>query len=133
MADVVKEGIVRDSKKRLAQSLEISQSTKDYIKNVYKEVYLAGQTTLQAIEEENPQLAQQVLDSRPHFNGLQARARSHLYERLTNESPQHLSLYKIESSTIENFGQIYNLFVDVCELWSKDIKNTETEDVAGAE
>ena len=116
IADIVKQGLVSDSFKRLDHQLRFSAGTEEMIKNIYKEAYLAGQQTLDAIATDDIEKAIGVIDSKGRFGGLIERARSHLYSRLTQESPEHLSVYKIESNTIENYRRIHHLLVSVCEL-----------------
>ena len=116
IADIVEKGIVLDSFKRLDRKLVFSEGTEEMIKAIYKEVYKVGQVTLEAFNDNDIDKAQEVLASKARFSGLIERARSHLYSRLTQESPEHLSVYKIESNSIENFRRIQTMFVRICEL-----------------
>ena len=116
IADIVKQGLASDSFKRLDNHLVFSVGTEEMIKNIYKEAYLAGQQTLDAIATEDIKKARDVVESKGRFGGLIERARSHLYSRLTQESPEHLSVYKIESNAIENYRRIHHLLVSICEL-----------------
>jgi len=124
IADIVKQGLVSDSFKRLDHHLMFSAGTEEMIKNIYKEAYLAGQETLDAIAADDIEKAIAVVESKGRFGGLIERARSHLYSRLTQESPEHLSVYKIESNAIENYRRIHHLLVSVCELL---INGSETQ------
>ncbi len=116
IADVVEKVMISDSYRRLDQNLIFSDGTEEVIKAIYKETFLAGKSTLEALEEDDAGKAQGVLDAKAHFSGLIERARSHLYNRLTKESPEHLAVYKIESNTIENYRRIHALFRHICEL-----------------
>ncbi|OOZ14065.1 hypothetical protein BOW35_09375 [Solemya velum gill symbiont] len=116
IADTVEKGIVSDSYKRLDYKLVFSEGTEELIKAIYKETYLVGQAALEAIGNNDRDKAQEILDSKAHFAGLVERARSHLYSRLTQESPEHLVVYKIESNAIEHYRHIHKLFMRVCEM-----------------
>jgi phosphate:Na+ symporter len=116
IADIVETGIVSDSYKRLQQQLVISEATEEKLKNIYKELYHAAQVTMEALLENDKDKAQQVIDSKARFNGMIERIRSNLYLRMKSETPEHLALYKIETSTIENFRRIHNLLRRICKL-----------------
>lgn len=116
IADVIETGIVSDSYKRLKSDLEMSEPTEAQIRDIYKEVYLAAQTALEALVEGDQDKARAVLDSKSHFNGLIERARSSLYIRLKAEAPERLALFKVETGTIENFRRIHNLLRRICKL-----------------
>ena len=57
-----------------------------------------------------------MIDAKAHFNGMIELTRSNLYVRMKSEKPEHLALYKIEASTIENFRRIHNLLRRICKL-----------------
>ncbi|MBT8130131.1 MAG: Na/Pi cotransporter family protein [Gammaproteobacteria bacterium] len=116
IADIVETGIVSDSYKRLQHQLVISEATEEQLKNIYKELYHAAQVTMEALLENDRDKAQQVIDSKAHFNGMIELTRSNLYVRMKSEKPEHLALYKIEASTIENFRRIHNLLRRICKL-----------------
>ena len=116
IADIVEKGVVPDSHKRLDSQLVFSEGTEEMIKAIYKEAYQAGQLSMEAVDKEDIEKAQHVIDSKNHFNGLVERARAHLYSRLTQESPEHLAVYKIESNSIENYRRIHHQFVNICNM-----------------
>jgi phosphate:Na+ symporter len=116
IADTIETGIAADSYKRLEHKLTISEETTEHLKDIYRELYLAAQLTLEALLENDQQKAQQVIDSKAHYNGLIELTRSHLFVRLKSEESRHLALYKIEASTIENYRRIHNLLRRVCKL-----------------
>jgi phosphate:Na+ symporter len=116
IADVIETGVAADSYKRLNQNLKITQDTEDQLREIYKELYLAAQTTFDAFAEIDTEKAREVIESKRHFNGLIERARSHLYAQLRSQDPAHLGDYKIETSTLENFKRIHNLLRTISEL-----------------
>ena len=81
-----------------------------------KELFLAAQTTFEAIAENSVEKANEVNASKQHFNGLIERARGHLYLRLREEKPEHLQSYKLESNALENFKRIHNMLRAICKL-----------------
>lgn len=109
IADVIETGIAADSYKRLDKNLEISEDTEKLLREIYKELYQAAQAAFEAMSENDKELAQEVIDSKKHFNGMIERTRAHLYTRLKSHEPQRLETYKIETSTLENFRRIHNL------------------------
>ena len=129
IADIVEKGVVSDSRKRLKGKLSFSEGTEEMIKAIYKEAYLVGQITLEALEKEDVESAKKVLESKQYFTGLIERARSHLYSRLTQESPEHLSVYKIESNTIENYRRIHSMFVRICEMIANQGERNSNESI----
>jgi len=120
IADIVETGIVADSYKRLEHKLEIKTETEARLKEIYKELYLAAQLTMEALLQNDTQKAQQVIDSKAHYNGLIELTRSHLYIQMKSERAEELSLYKIETSTLENYRRIHNLIRRICRLITKD-------------
>ena len=120
IADIVETGVVADSYKRLEHKLEIKTETEARLKEIYKELYLAAQVTMEALLQNDTQKAQQVIDSKAHYNGLIELTRSHLYIQMKSERAEELSLYKIETSTLENYRRIHNLLRRICRLITKD-------------
>ncbi len=116
IADLIETGIVTDSYKRLEHKLVISEQTENRLKQIYKDLYLAAQVTMEALLENDKDKARQVVDSKAHFNGMIEMTRSHLYLRMKSGGYEHLELYKIETSTIENYRRIHNLFRRICKL-----------------
>jgi phosphate:Na+ symporter len=116
IADVIETGIAADAFKRLDQGLEISEETEEFLRDIYKELYLAAQMTLEAVAENSADKANEVQASKQHFNGLVERARGHLYIQLRSEKPERLREYKLESNTLENFKRIHNMLRSICKL-----------------
>jgi phosphate:Na+ symporter len=116
IADIVETGIVADSYKRLEHKLEISAENEERLKEIYKELYLAAQVTMEALLAHDAQKAQQVIDAKAHYNGLIELTRSHLYMQIKSEAAEQLSLYKIETGMLENYRRIHNLLRRICGL-----------------
>ncbi|NNJ98060.1 MAG: Na/Pi cotransporter family protein [Gammaproteobacteria bacterium] len=130
IADIIETGIVADSYKRLEQNLEISAENEERIKAIYKELFLAAQLTMEALLEHDAQKAQQVIDAKAHYNGLIESTRSHLYVQMKSETREQLSLYKIETSILENYRRIHNLLRRICGLIIKGTDNPPAESSA---
>lgn len=116
IADVIETGIAVDSFKRLEHGLTISQGTEDHLRHVYKELYLAAQTTFEAVAGNSVEKANEVAVSKQHFNGLVERVRGQLYTRLRSQEPDHLRIYKLETNTLENFKCIHNMLRAICKM-----------------
>jgi hypothetical protein len=127
IADIIETGIVADSYKRLEQNLEISAENEERIKEIYKELFLAAQLTMEALLEHDAQKAQQVIDAKAHYNGLIESTRSHLYVQMKSETREQLSLYKIETSILENYRRTHNLLRRICGLIIKGADNLPAE------
>ena len=125
IADVIETGIVTDSFKRLEHDLEISKQTEDLLREIYRELYLAAQTTLEAIAENSPDKANAVDASKQHFNGLVERLRGHLYLRFRGDRRGQLQNYKLESNTLENFRRIHALLRAICKLIRDEAPSSE--------
>ena len=116
ISDIIDTGLVKDSYKRLNNQVKISPQTEQKLSEIYKELFQTAQITLEALLENDHAKAQQVIESKLRFYGLIERTRSHLYVRLTTEQPEHLLVYKIEISAMENFKRIYNQLRNICKL-----------------
>ena len=120
IADIVETGIAGDSFKRLEKKLAISAETEESLKEIHKELYLAAQLTIEALLEHDEIKAQHVIDAKAHYNGLIERCRSNLYFQMKSEREDELSLYKLETSTLENYRRIHNVLRRICLLVAKD-------------
>ncbi|MGV6826689.1 MAG: Na/Pi cotransporter family protein [bacterium] len=116
LSDLVDVGIAGDSRKRLKKQLVFSAGTEEILREIYKEVFRAGDMCLAAIADNDLTKASTVIESKSHFIGLLEQARSHLYRRLTTESPEHLAVYKLESNTLEHYRRIHVMFRSICKL-----------------
>jgi len=116
IADIIEAGVAADSRKRLDKNLDFTEETEDHIKDIYKELYQAAQATLEALIEDDNEKAKAVMDNKSRFNGLVEKARTNVYNRLKSEKGGGLAVYKIETSTIENFRRIHNLLRRICKL-----------------
>lgn len=125
IADVIETGLAADSYKRLKNNLKISDKTEELLREIYRDLYMAAQVAMEALLEDSPEKAQRVIDAKAHFNGLIERTRSHLYVRWKQEKPEHLQLYKIETSSLENFRRMHNSLRGLCKLI---IQNTPAEE-----
>jgi phosphate:Na+ symporter len=116
IADIIETGVAADSRKRLENNLDFTEETEAYIKDIYKELYQAAQATVEALIEDDREKAKAVMDNKARFNGLVEKARTNVYSRLTSKKGGGLAVYKIETSTIENFRRIHNLLRRICKL-----------------
>jgi len=119
IADVIETGIAADSFKRLDRGWTINEDTEELLRDVYKELYLAAQTTFEAVAENDEDKAKEVMASKAHFNGLIERARGHLYVQLRSQEPDQLQDYKLEMNTLENFKRIHNMLRAICKMTLK--------------
>ena len=62
-----------------------------------------------------------MIDAKAHHKGPIELTRSHLYIQMKSETPEQLSLYKIETSILENYRRIHNLLRRICELIIKGV------------
>lgn len=116
IADVIETVMVADSFKRLEQGVEISKDSEEKLRDIYKAVYIAAQTTFEAMAENNQAKAAEVLAGKKHINGLLERARSQLYMQLKSDKPNQLQEYKLESNTLENYRRIHMMLRSICRL-----------------
>ncbi len=129
ISDIIDTGFIKDCYKRLNNKVKISPETEHQLSGIYKELFQASQITLEALVENNHDKAQQVIESKLRFYGLIERTRSHLYVRLTTEKPEHLLVYKIEISAIENYKRIHNHLRNICKLIVIESANTVSEKI----
>ncbi len=116
IAQIISAGIGTDSYRRLERKLVLSEETLELLRDLHKELYQTGQVLLEALAEDDAKKAQTVLDTKSKFRGLVEHTRSHLYIRLTADSPQRLATYKIESDAVDCFSRIHAIFRHVARL-----------------
>jgi phosphate:Na+ symporter len=116
IADVVETGLMEDARKRLDRNLTLTKSSEDKLRELYKAVYLAAQTTFAALAENDTVKAAEVLAAKKHINGLLERARSHFYVQFRSSRPDQLQEYKLESNTLENLRRIHLMLRSICKL-----------------
>ena len=129
ISDIIDTGLVKESYKRLNNHVKISPQTEQKLSEIYKELFQTAQITLEALLENDHAKAQQVIESKLRFYGLIERTRSHLYVRLKTEQPEHLLVYKIEISAMENFKRIYNQLRNICKLILSSSNDKEPDQV----
>jgi phosphate:Na+ symporter len=116
IADVIDTGLMADAGKRLDRNLTLTQGSEDKLRELYKAVYVAAQTTFQALADNDAARAAEVLAAKKHINGLLERARSHFYLQFRSSRPDQLQEYKLESNTLENFRRIHLMLRAICKL-----------------
>ncbi|MEE4202206.1 MAG: Na/Pi cotransporter family protein [Halieaceae bacterium] len=116
IADIIENAIVVDGFKRLQHRLEVDEETEELLREIYKVLYLATQTTMEAMAENNADKANEITASKDHFNGLVERARGHLYAQLRSDQPEEIQEYKLEWNTLENFRHIHTMLRSICKL-----------------
>jgi phosphate:Na+ symporter len=120
IADVIETGMVADGLKRLDKAIEISPDSEEKLREIYKALYVAAQTTFEAMRDNDKDKAAEVLAAKKHINGLLERTRSHLYVQLKGDNPKQLQEYKLESNTLENFRRIHMMLRSICKLVQAD-------------
>lgn len=135
IAEVVDSGLLADAGRRLDHDLTLTQESEKKLRELYKAVYVAAQTTFQALAENDAGKAAEVLAAKKHINGLMERARGHFYTQFRSSRPDQLREYRLESNTLENFRRIHLMLRSICKLIQASrtaVQGDDTEDGATA-
>ena len=109
IGDVIQTNLVSDGRKRLDQSLSISESTRQLLGPLHNKVCWSLQTAFQALTEQDEQKAVAVVKSKKEFNKLADESRIHLARRLVTDEPDRLETFRIETNVIDNLKRIHTL------------------------
>ena len=127
MADLIQRDFIAYGLKRIKHNVVFSKRTRQIIKPLYSEVEKAMKLTIQALQQNNVELAGKVVAMKPTINELADQVANHLAQRLFTNEPDRITLYRIETDII---GQIKRLYYFVKRISKKiaEMQNSPVEE-----
>ena len=128
IGDVVETDLVHVGRERLTHNVRVSRETQQVLNNLAKQVIWALETTTEAVDKGDRQLALKVIDAKRDVNELADRVSERLVQRLVAEEPHRTSAYRAESQLIEHFKRIYYFAKRVAKIVAESevVGNRET-------
>ena len=107
MADVIQRDFIAYGFKRIKHKVVFSNHTRQTIKPLFEEVEKAMETTIQALEQNNVELANKIIAMKSAINELAEQITNHLAKRLLTNEPDRITLYRIETDIISQIKRLY--------------------------
>ncbi len=128
IGDVVETDLVHVGRERLTHNVRVSRETQQVLNNLAKQVIWALETTTEAVDKGDRQLALKVIEAKRDVNELADRVSERLVQRLVAEEPHRTSAYRAESQLIEHFKRIYYFAKRVAKIVAESevVGNRET-------
>ncbi len=107
IGDMVETNLVEAGSARLKYDVQMSNSTERHLSALHQQVVWAVKTTLEAFDESDQHLAEEVMAAKLVINRLATDAENHLAHRLIVDEPNRLNTFRIESEIIEYLKRVY--------------------------
>ena len=107
IGDLIERNLVPLGRSRLADSVRISQATRDVLGGVHLSVVMAFDAALLAVTQRNADAGSKVLSMKPNLKDQAEEARQHELKRLVASEPNRVVAYSIEIDFVEHLMQIF--------------------------
>lgn len=107
IADMVESNIVNAGLARLGSNVSVSKETEMKLAALHEKVHWAVQLSFQALDSDDRDMAEMVIDAKSELSTLAADAERHLARRLVADEEDRLALFKIETEIIEYLKRVY--------------------------
>jgi len=107
IGDVIETNLVDLGNDRIDAGVSISEPTRKVLAGFHKVITKASDAAIQAVSQNNPQVAQTVVDLHDEISRLEDSAAAHQARRLVAEEPNRIPAYTIEIDIIEKQKRIY--------------------------
>jgi phosphate:Na+ symporter len=107
VGDIVETNLVVLGNQRISSGVSISDATEEVITGFHKVVISSVKLAVQAVSQNNKEVAQSVIDMKEDIAALADSAALHQVERLVVDEPNRISAYTIEMDIIEKLKRIY--------------------------
>jgi phosphate:Na+ symporter len=107
IGDMIETNLVDAGRQRLNDGLEISAQTQRVLEAFHDKVAWSVERAVQALVENNPTIAAEVMDAKSDINRLAADAEDHLSRRLAANEPKRLVAFRLESEIMEYLKRMY--------------------------
>ncbi len=107
IGDIVETNLVVLGNQRVESGVSISGATKDVISGFHKVVVRSVRSAVQAVSQNNEEVAQNVIGMKDEIAALADSAALHQMRRLVADEPNRIPAYTIEMDIIEKLKRIY--------------------------
>ena len=107
VGDLIETNLVAQGFQRIEHDLTFSKQTGEVIRPLYEAVAEALQDALEAVSQEDPALANKVLQRRTRIGELAEKASAHLAQRLLTDEPNRVEVFRVESDIISQINRLY--------------------------
>ncbi|MEM6430800.1 MAG: Na/Pi cotransporter family protein [Deinococcota bacterium] len=125
IGDTLETNLVEVGRDRLRNHAEVSPETQEVLGRLHQEVYSNVEKAIHALAEFDTALARQVIEAKPVIASLADEADRHLSRRLTANEADRLTLFRIETDTIEYLRRVYYFAKRIARL----VVNTEGDGI----
>lgn len=107
VGDIVETNLVVLGNQRISSGISISDATKDVITGFHKVVSSSVKLAVQAVSQNNKEVAQKVIGMKDEIAELADSAALHQAQRLVVDEPDRIPAYTIEMDILEKLKRIY--------------------------
>ena len=107
IGDVIEVNLVELGRRRISKGVAISEPTQIVLSRFHEVVRAAVQRSIQAVSEDNFELAKSVTDMKKEVSSIADSAASHEARRLVAKEPQRIEAYTVEMDITEKLQRIY--------------------------
>ncbi len=107
IGDIVETNLVVLGNQRISSGVSISETTKEVITGFHKVVSRSVKSAVQAVSQNNKDVAQTVIGMKDEIADLADSAALHQAQRLVADEPNRIPAYTIEMDIIEKLKRIY--------------------------
>ncbi len=107
LADVIETDFADIANRSRGFSYERSEKTQELLVGIYQNVYQAMQLLIQLIQNNDPNIAHQILELKPKINSLQLAFINRKSERLGIDAPDAMKNIQIEISVADKLQRMY--------------------------
>lgn len=107
IGDLIETQLVLTGRQRLNSGLTISPETEEVLTAIHHEVCWAVEHAIQALVDQDVEVALDVTEAKAEVNRLVSVAEEHLSKRLTATAPNRLIAYRLETEIMEHLKRMY--------------------------
>jgi len=105
--DLVETNLVAQGINRIEYGLEFSPGTREMIRPLFEAVHQAVKDVLQALADDDSDLARQVVLQKPEIERLANAAAEHLSQRLMADEPNRIRAFQVETDIISQIKRVH--------------------------
>ncbi|NIL96700.1 MAG: Na/Pi cotransporter family protein [Planctomycetales bacterium] len=107
IGDMIETNLVETGRARLRLGLQVSRATEEVLGDFHRKVCWSVEQAMQALVDNDLEIAKQVMDAKEEINRLADAAETHLSRRLAADEPNRLAAFRLESEVIEYLKRMY--------------------------
>ncbi len=105
--DLIETNFVAQGIRRIEYGLQFSPGTQEMIRPLFEAVDQAMKSVLQALADDDPDLARQVVMQKPEIERLADAAVEHLSQRLMADEPNRIRAFQVETDIISQIKRVH--------------------------